>query len=283
MWEGNGRPPLLVSQVKMPCSTRNNANNVNDARGHQLGSVAFGRRGNKASSVVNQRKPCNLENEDEDKTPLRIGTWNVRTMLRPGKLANVISEMKRRKINILGLSEVRWKENGDFTSEGKRIIYVGGSESQRGVAVLLDEETAKCVISTEVHEDRIVMVRIQAQPTNIVVIQVNMPTSTHSDEEVDVVSEKLEQISQNVKGREYLIVMGDWNAVIGEQREETCVGEFDLGRRNDRGQRLIEFCKQLKMVVTNTCFKQEKRRRYTWKAPGDTERYQLDYIMVAKI
>ena len=34
------------------------------------------------------------------------------------------------------------------------------------------------------------------------------------------------------------------------------------------------------MVVTNTCFKQEKRRRYTWKAPGDIERYQLDYIMV---
>ena len=124
------------------------------------------------------------------------------------------------------------------------------------------------------------MVRIQAQPTNIVVIQVYMPTSAHSDEEVEAVYEKLEQLSQNVKGTEYLIVMGDWNAVVGEQKEENCVGEFGLGRRNDRGQRLIEFCKQQKMVVTNTCFKQEKRRRYTWKAPGDTERYQLDYIMV---
>ena len=107
-----------------------------------------------------------------------------------------------------------------------------------------------------------------------------MPTSAHSDEEMDAVCDKLEQISQTVKGRENLIVMGDWNAVVGEQKEENCVGEFGLGRRNDRGQRLIEFCKQLKMVVTNTCFKQEKRRRYTWKAPGDTERYQLDDIMV---
>ena len=85
------------------------------------------------------------------------------------------------------------------------IIYAGGSESQRGVAVLLDEETAKCVISTEVHEDRIVVVRIQAQPTNIVVIQVHMPTSAHSNEEMDAVYEKLEQISQAVKGREYLL------------------------------------------------------------------------------
>jgi len=137
-----------------------------------------------------------------------------------------------------------------------------------------------CVISTEVHEDRIVMVKIQAQPTNIVVIQVYKPTSTHSDEEVEAVYEKLEQMSQNVKGKEYLIIMGDWNAVVGDQKEENCVGEFGLGDRNDRGQRLLEFCKQLKLVVTNTCFKQENRRRYTWKAPGDTQRYQLDYIMV---
>ena len=64
-----------------------------------------------------------------------------------------------------------------------------------------------------------------------------------------------------------------------ESRKKKTVGEFGLGQRNDRGQRLIEFCKQQKLVVTNTCFNQEKRRRYTWKAPGDMERYQLDYIM----
>ena len=34
------------------------------------------------------------------------------------------------------------------------------------------------------------------------------------------------------------------------------------------------------MVVTNTWFKQEKRRRYTWKKPGDNGRYQMDYIMM---
>ena len=33
-------------------------------------------------------------------------------------------------------------------------------------------------------------------------------------------------------------------------------------------------------MVTNTWFEQEKRRRYTWKKPGDTGRYQLDYILV---
>jgi len=43
---------------------------------------------------------------------------------------------------------------------------------------------------------------------------------------------------------------------------------------------MIEFCKRQKLIVTNTWFQQEKRRRYTWKSPGDGARYQLDYIMV---
>ena len=33
-------------------------------------------------------------------------------------------------------------------------------------------------------------------------------------------------------------------------------------------------------MVTNTWFKQDKRRRYIWTKPGDTGRFQLDYIMV---
>lgn len=34
--------------------------------------------------------------------------------------------------------------------------------------------------------------------------------------------------------------------------------------------------------MINTWFKAPKRRRYTWKSPGDQTRYQIDYIMVKK-
>ena len=53
-----------------------------------------------------------------------------------------------------------------------------------------------------------------------------------------------------------------------------------LGTRNERGEKLVEFCKRNKFVVTNTRFKKQKRRRYTWTRPGDTGRFQLDYILV---
>jgi hypothetical protein len=43
---------------------------------------------------------------------------------------------------------------------------------------------------------------------------------------------------------------------------------------------LIDFCERNGLIVTNTWFKKPKRKLYTWKAPGDWSRHQLDYILV---
>ena len=96
---------------------------------------------------------------------IRVGAWNARTMLRKGKLENVKLEMRRMGLNILGLSEVRWKEGGDFVSDGVRVMYSGGKESQRGVAVIVDNETAKRVTKVIQHSDRMMLVRIPSQLT----------------------------------------------------------------------------------------------------------------------
>ena len=45
-----------------------------------------------------------------------IGTWNV-TSMNQGKLDVVKQEMVRININILGISELKWKGMGDFNSD----------------------------------------------------------------------------------------------------------------------------------------------------------------------
>ena len=45
----------------------------------------------------------------------RIGTWNVRSM-NQGKLEVVKQDMARVNINILGTSELKWTEMGEFNS-----------------------------------------------------------------------------------------------------------------------------------------------------------------------
>ena len=44
------------------------------------------------------------------KSDLKIGTWNVRTMAQGGKLENVKQEMERKKVGVMGISEVRLKK-----------------------------------------------------------------------------------------------------------------------------------------------------------------------------
>jgi hypothetical protein len=42
----------------------------------------------------------------------KIGTWNVRTLNRGGKLENLKSEMQENEVSILGVRKVRWKGQG---------------------------------------------------------------------------------------------------------------------------------------------------------------------------
>ena len=74
---------------------------------------------------------------------------------------------------------------------------------------------------------------------------------------------------KDIKGDGNLIVVGDFNAIVGEEEEGKTVGKYGLGKRNERGERLIEFCTKNKLVVANTLFKKHKRRIYIWNMPGD--------------
>src|SRR3989442_914724 len=190
--------------------------------------------------------------------------------------------MKRRGLNVLRVSEIRWKGQDDYVSEedGVRMIYSGGEESQRGVGIILDEKTAKRVVEVEKCSDRLFMVKVRATPVDMVIIQVYMPTTAHEDDEVEEMYEQIERIISKQKRNTIVIVMGDFNAIVGERSDEKVIGKYGLGKRNDRGEMLSSFCKKNQLVVTNTWFQQEKRRRYTWKSPGDKARYQLDYILV---
>ena len=86
-----------------------------------------------------------------------------------------------------------------------------------------------------------------------------------------------------VKKNGNLIIVGDWNAVVGEGQEGHAVGKCGLGVRSNRGQRLTDFCKENELVITNTFFQQHPRRRYTWVKPGDTAWCQIDCILVKRI
>ena len=79
--------------------------------------------------------------------------------------------------------------------------------------------------------------------------------------------------------KDVVFIMGDWNARIGSQETPGVTGKFGLAVQNEAGQRLIEFCQENTLVITNTLFQQHKRRLYTWTSLGDQHQNQIDYIL----
>ena len=137
---------------------------------------------------------------DVKRERLGIGAWNVRTLNVEGKLWEVKRNMELYGLSILGMSEVRWMGQGDFMSDGVRVIYSGGETRERGVAIMFDEEGAKRIIEIEQCSDRLMMVKVSATPVDMVLIQVYMPTTKHADEEVEEMYEQIERIINKQKG-----------------------------------------------------------------------------------
>ena len=254
-------------------------NSVNEIDRDRTHNVALGRGRGGASQVVIKQKPYN-QCKTQITKKMKIGTWNVRTMNRPEKLPNIQREMNKLNLDILGLCEIRWKDCGDFEDADIRMIYSGGERAERGVAIVLRGNTRSAVEEVECISDRIMWIKLKGEKLNTLIIQVYMPTSDHQDDEVEEMYDVIEEII-NTHGRTgNLIVMGDWNSVIGEGRDGIEVGNYGLGRRNERGDKLVDFCRRQKLVVTNTWFENHRRRRYTWKTPGDRDRYQIDFILI---
>ena len=79
-----------------------------------------------------------------------------------------------------------------------------------------------------------------------------------------------------------LIIIEDWNVIVGSQEILGVAGKFGPGVQNEVGQRLTEFCQENTLVIANTLFQQHKRRLYTRTSPDGQRRNQTDYILCSQ-
>src|SRR6476469_6250803 len=119
---------------------------------------------------------------------------------------------------------------GDVVSDGYRVMYTGSPTCQRGVAVIAEAKVAERVTEIDRFGDRIMVVKVKADPVYMVTVQAYLLTTDYEDEEVEKLYDQLEEILGKQKGTDNVIVMGDFNAVIGEGKEDRVVGKFGLGK-----------------------------------------------------
>ena len=97
--------------------------------------------------------------------------------------------------------------------------------------------------------------------------QAYAPNSNTEEAEVEWCYEDLQDLLEVTPTKDVLFIIGDGNAKVESQETPGVTGKFGLGMRNEAGQRLIEFCQENALVITNTLFQQHERILYTWTSP----------------
>ena len=216
---------------------------------------------------------------------IRVGAWNVRTMYESGKTAQVIKEMDRYKVNILGISEMRWTDSGIVTlGSGQTVVYSGRSDGQHqeGVGLIIDKQTRKSLLSWEPIDARIIRARFYSTYAKITVIQCYAPTEQAKEEEKDIFYHNLQSQIDKSPRHDIMIIMGDINAKIGSDNNgyETCMGKEAMGERNNNGQRLIDLCLENGLVIGGSVFQHKTIHKTTWNSPDNKTKNQIDHIAI---
>ena len=113
-----------------------------------------------------------------------------------GRLEVVNQELARvKKINILGISELKWMGMGEFNSYDHYIYYCGQESLRRnGLAIIVNKRVWNAVLECSLKNDRMSSINFQGKSFNIMVIQVYAPTSDAEEAEVEQFYEDLQDL-----------------------------------------------------------------------------------------
>ena len=125
---------------------------------------------------------------------------------------------------------------------------------------MVNKRVRNAVLGCNLKNDRMISVHFQGKPFNITETQAYAPTCNAEEAEVERFYEDLQDLLELTPKKDVLFIRGDWNAKVGSQETPGVTGRFGLGIWNEAGQRLIEFCQENALVITNTLLQQHKRR-----------------------
>ena len=154
-------------------------------------------------------------------------------------------------------------------------------QGQAGIGFLLSDTAYRSVISFDPFSDRIISIRCRGQGPNITKFQVYAPTTSYSDDQVEDFYATLQSKIDAVPKQDTIIIMSDWKAKVGKDHETwgPTIGKFGYGEMNDRGERLLYFCKENSLIVSNTLFKHKPSRKWTWTSPDHKSKNMINLIL----
>ena len=146
---------------------------------------------------------------------------------------------------------------------------------QSGVVKWIHKSISNKIDHYKFWNDRVIETRLKTQRAHLI-LGVYAPTEGR-DELNEEFYETLQKILDKVNKNDYIMLMGDTNARVGNIRLADIVGTNGEATLNSNDRKLIDFCTFNNLKTINTFFKDKEIHKFTWEARG--HKSIIDYFI----
>ena len=179
---------------------------------------------------VEQRKKLDRLNDDGRKrtryTEITLATWNVQTMLKHGRMEEIMKEMGKARGNVVVVQEIRWQGQGRIDKRGFSLFYSGPKEKtcRYGTELIVNAKMRISFLSFGPLSGRLCKLRLRGMFRNIALISTYAPTEDSPDTIKDEFYDQLIQECEKARKYDNLILLGDFHAKIDRENFIETIG-----------------------------------------------------------
>ena len=80
-----------------------------------------------------------------------LATWNVQTMLKPGRIKEIMEEIGKARVDVVAVQEIRWRGHGRIHKKYFSLVYSGPKEKtgRYGTGFIINTKMRKSFLSFE--------------------------------------------------------------------------------------------------------------------------------------
>ena len=132
------------------------------------------------------------------------------------------------------------------------------------MALLLSEWMGNKVVEWKEVSSRLIWVRVRMGRECWAFVSAYGLGCERSEEERDEFWNDLTRCVDGLSTRNYVVVLGDLNARVGDGGVEGVVVKYEVPGENESGERLLDMCVEQELVIGNSFFKKKGINKYTW-------------------
>ena len=205
------------------------------------------------------------------------------------RTAIVARELSRYGVDIAALSETRISGEGSLCEAGGGYTFFWkghpeGSPRIHGVGIAVRNSIAENLTESPVYiSERLMSLRIPLERGEFAtVVSAYAPTLAAEQEVKDQFYHCLHDTLKSVKRTDKLVLMGDFNARVGNDGDmwPGVVERHGVGKMNSNGLRLLTLCTEHDLSISNTFFRMKNKYKTSWMHPRSRHWHLIDYIIV---